>query len=461
MSIGILLWLLITLNAAMIFWGFIGGPRIYRYSVFSAAVFAGFAIPQLIGLSNDSGIGWRRYLPEGALDLTVMMSILCLLFLWIGDMMGGRGPGNMRIVPLTEYNPARLLQFGFALMILGNTIYQVAISSMTKEDFDSLGSQWTGSITIVIFFVTMSKYGFAIMTYMYFRTKSPAALICVIAGLAMNAIAFVTGARRADAAHTFFVLVLGLFFARKVVLPAWFLGILFVVGTLWANGVGQLRGGSEQQTFLEKLENADLLANFNQILSDGGPELTNCAMHIWCIDNHPEGVLGGLDFGLVHWKHLVHAYFPGQIFGYDLKFSIQPTLHDWPKELLSYEGPPGATYTGMADAFESFWWMGWIKFYIVGYIMGRWYNRAVRGDLWSQIAYLALMSPALHTITHHTTWLLINYIHMMIFAWPGMAWARLRLTGDHRPSVQGQPQKFPVNVRSSVIPPSLRRPLGP
>jgi hypothetical protein len=41
------------------------------------------------------------------------------------------------------------------------------------------------------------------------------------------------------------------------------------------------------------------------------------------------------------------------------------------------------------------------------------------------------MSPALHTITHHTSWLLNSYIHMLIFAWPGFAWARLPAQNPH------------------------------
>lgn len=417
MSVGILLWLLISLNIAMIVWGFINPARVYRYPVFAAAVFAGFAIPQLIGLSNEGGIGWRQYLPEGSLDLLIVMSTLCLAALWIGDNLGVTHPGVAPIRLLAEYDQTRLLQFGFALMFVGNLIYQIAISSYSKEDLDALGSQWTGAMTIILFFFSMSKYGFTIMTYMYFRTKSQGALLCVLVGLVMTGIVFVVGARRADMANSFFVIVLGLFMTRRVVIPAWLLGAMFVVGAIWANGVGQLRG--KDSTFLERFERADLIENLQHIMENGGPEMTNAAIHIWCADEAQE-----FDFGAIHWNHMVHAYFPGQLLGYDLKYQLKFHVRDLPLEMLRYEGPPGSTFTGMADAFESFWWFGFLKFAIVGYIMGRWYNRALRGDLWSQLAYMALMSPALHTITHHTSWLLNNYIHMMIFAWPGLAWSR-------------------------------------
>src|SRR5437870_4209267 len=104
MSFGILLWILVMLNAAMIVWGVIGGARIYRFTIFAAAVFTGFAIPQLIGLSNEAGIGWRHYLPEGALDLTAMVSVLCLAAIWFGDIMGDIRPGHSPIRSLSEYD---------------------------------------------------------------------------------------------------------------------------------------------------------------------------------------------------------------------------------------------------------------------------------------------------------------------------------------------------------------------
>ena len=78
MSAGILVWLLILLNVAIVVWGFLGYRRLYRFPVFAAAVLSGFAVPQLIGLSNEGGLGFRHYLPEHALDMTVVMCILCM-----------------------------------------------------------------------------------------------------------------------------------------------------------------------------------------------------------------------------------------------------------------------------------------------------------------------------------------------------------------------------------------------
>src|SRR5262249_35241015 len=96
------------------------------------------------------------------------------------------------------------------------------------------------------------------------------------------------------------------------------------------------------------------------------------------------------------------------------------------KEKLGYIPPVGVTSTGMADAFESFWYFGCLKFFVIGYVMGRWYQRGRRGDVRSQLAYMTLMTPAMHCVTHGTFWLMNNYVHMAIFAYPFLNWARSR-----------------------------------
>src|SRR5947208_569079 len=107
MNLGILLWLLLTLNVVMLIWGFTSRKRVYRYSVFSAAVFMGFAIPQLIGLAHEDSTSAR--LPEGALDMTLFMSFLCMGALWFGDHQGNAHPGSMAIHSLDEFNQNRIL----------------------------------------------------------------------------------------------------------------------------------------------------------------------------------------------------------------------------------------------------------------------------------------------------------------------------------------------------------------
>lgn len=414
----VLLWLLISFNAAMIVWGLLDGRRTYRFTLMAAVMFLGFAVPQCIGLSNEAGYKISQYLPEGSLDLVYFMSFLCLAAYWLGDHRGVTHPGTSPIHPFKEYDPSRMVWVAAGLLSIGVLITQIGYNLLDRDYINSLGTQWTGPITILMFFQSMQKYGFAIAVLLYFRSRSPVALMCVLFSVFTSFLTFIYSARRGAAADTFFIVVLGMYFGRGIRIPAWLLGIAFVMGTLWSNSIGMFRAHLET-SFLEKLEKSDMLGNMDHILTHGGFEMANAAVECWCANES-----GDFDYGQVHWNQFIHAYFPGQIFGHELKKAIKFPERHLALEMLNYQPPPGTTLTGMSDAFTSFWYLGCLKFYVIGYVMGRWFNRALRGDLRSQLAYMALMSSALHTISHGTFWLFNQYLHMVIFAYPALYWAR-------------------------------------
>src|SRR4051794_18143778 len=99
MNSNMLLWLLISLNVGLLVWGLFDSRRIYRFTLLASGTFMGFAIPQLVGLSNNSGV---LFLPDqiyadGGLDLLILFSCLCLLGYWLGDNRGVSHPGKAPI----------------------------------------------------------------------------------------------------------------------------------------------------------------------------------------------------------------------------------------------------------------------------------------------------------------------------------------------------------------------------
>ncbi len=94
----------------------------------------------------------------------------------------------------------------------------------------------------------------------------------------------------------------------------------------------------------------------------------------------------------------------------------------------------GTTNTGMADCFQSFGYFGFVKFLLIGYIMGRWYARGLHGDLLGQLTYVTMMGAALHTVSHGTHWLVNAWIHMAIFSYPFLYWARKPLVTNQPPT---------------------------
>jgi hypothetical protein len=418
-----LFWILVTLLVGLIAWGVTDSRRLYRFIVLFSVSFAGFVVPQLNGLANDTTSRLAQILPEGSLDQITLICIMCVIGTWLGDNRGTHHPGSARMFTIGDYDDNRLVRVAVALTLAGVVITQVGINVLDRDYMENLGTQWTGPVTIIMFFQSMQKYGLAMSILVYLKNRSPAAVLCIVFNVLTNLISFAVVSRRGAMADTVFMVLLGLYFGRRLVLPAWLLGVLFVFGTLWSHAIGEVRGQTDLD-FWEKLTNIDFVGSFGYTWNNGGDELANAAIICWSVEE-----LNEYDFGKVHWNQLVHAYFPGQIFGHDLKKAIKFEERDVAFEARGYKPAIGTTLTGMSDAFRSFWYFGCLKYYLIGYVMGRWWNRGNRGDLRSQLAYVSLMGTALHTITHGTWWLLNGYLHMVIFAYPCLYWSRHHLIG--------------------------------
>jgi hypothetical protein len=91
--------------------------------------------------------------------------------------------------------------------------------------------------------------------------------------------------------------------------------------------------------------------------------------------------------------------------------------------------PPGTTSTGMADAFASFWYFGFLKFLLIAYLLGRLYGAAVKGNTLSQIVYMLSVVPAILVMTHFTNEIVIAWIHMAMFLGPALYYARIPYRG--------------------------------
>jgi hypothetical protein len=151
----------------------------------------------------------------------------------------------------------------------------------------------------------------------------------------------------------------------------------------------------------------------------GGEELRNASFVIAGTDQRRI-----FDYGLFHWNALVQDYVPAQIVGTEFKSGLMVDL-DTPDWAVYYHVPSiGSTSTGLADAFQSFWYFGFVKFAAIGWLMGLLYRAGNRGHLLAQVAYALLASYSLVSITHHTNWFLSRIVHMSLFLLPVLVYAR-------------------------------------
>src|SRR4051794_2633974 len=87
----------------LIAWGFTGFNRCLRFASLFAMSMAGFAIPQVVGLYNN------KTLPDGALEMFVIMATLCLVCALAGDAWGHAHPGT-RLRQIGDYDARRVIE---------------------------------------------------------------------------------------------------------------------------------------------------------------------------------------------------------------------------------------------------------------------------------------------------------------------------------------------------------------
>ena len=92
-----------------------------------------------------------------------------------------------------------------------------------------------------------------------------------------------------------------------------------------------------------------------------------------------------------------------------------------------YSKRSGLTTTGFVDAFNSFWYFGFIKFFVVAFIMSKLFMAANRGHRVAQLLCMLLTVPAMHIVTHSTFWFFKMWPHMVLFLLPALLYARVRL----------------------------------
>jgi hypothetical protein len=377
---------------------------------------AGFIIPGVLGLNNA---GTLHNMP-GALEMFVIMALLCMAAALAGDVWGYRVALKSRIRSLSDYDWRRILEaalilnsIAFLASMMSQFIFQEEIAKRT-----TIAGGMTGPMVIIIFFGTVHRYGFALALLLYWERRSVLALAMIAFGATNYLYAIFAVSRRGPALEFTFIVLVTYALGRRKPIPAILISALFVIGTFWSNAISEFRT-IDDRSFLEKWETADYIGSLVNVLDKGALEVQNGAEVIAHTYEHES-----YDYGKLHWVKIVNAYFPGQIFGYDVKEKVRFfDYEDIADQANRRRGTVGASATGMADCFSSFGFFGCLKYTLIGFVMGRWYRRAFAGDLQARLAYSTLMSGALHTVSHGTSWLLNEYIHMAIFSYPLLYWA--------------------------------------
>jgi hypothetical protein len=380
---------------------------VYQYPFLATGVFAGFVLVQLVGLSNNS------FLPPGALNKTIFMTLLCLMMVYAGDKFG--------TLPYRafewQYSRNRLLVASAALSLIG-AFFFFQISRLPVE---LKSSQWSGIVVAYHFFAQTMTYGLAIAVLVYIGTSSKIALGIVICDLTFYVDRIFVGARRGDAAELLVIIALALWFKRGLIVPRSIVVGVMVLGTLFIYSTGDYRSRAADKPLLEAINSINFQENLKRVWNEGGLELENAVYQIESADRYSE-----YDFGAFHWNTLIFNYVPAQIFGREFKESLLINTSDRTAEELGHSFATGTTLTGVADSFRSFWYLGALQFLVFAYVLARIYKAAMGGNMVMQLLYMLMLVNGLHAITHHTNWFVSPWVHLAIFLMPALLYAKSR-----------------------------------
>jgi hypothetical protein len=417
--------LIVLLAAECIFilaWGLKRRERYLQFPILATAVFLGWLVPQFIGLTNFDG------LPDTALDKTILMAILCLGAAYWGYIQNKHPAKLFR----WSFSRRRLLKASAALSFLGAYFF-FKVSQLAAEANAMYGGAWTGIITIYVFFAQMLPVGFVIALILHLKRPSPGTFLILGFGLLFFLERILIRGRRAAMAELFLMVMFALWFNRQWAPPRSLIIGSFVFGALVVNTIGDYRGTmlkEDRATWsgagIEAVLDIDFIGNLKRIAEGnaGGDEVRNALLTIEAVDRRQT-----FDYGASLWNAFLHQYVPGQFVGSDLKSALAFDLED-PVQMefgnSPYSGHFGSTFTGLADSFRSFWFLGAIKFFLIGYILSRWYRAASEGNFVAQLVIMLSMGAALHAITHTTHHFFLVFVKLAAFTVPALIYARVK-----------------------------------
>lgn len=413
------------INLVMVLRYFLGRDRYYEFPFWAGVIALGWFYPQAIGGYSKS---WCY--PEGAYATGLFFASLCTVALWAGfERAMRKGIKRNRLLKM-KFNSSKLFLVGAIFIVVG--FYFMWELLNLPEDMLAK-TQWTGATVKYLFLSNIFKIGFLIFLVLYFKARrwlDYRFLVFIIPCFLLLFSAVLLHGRRAEMMELFSYLAVSLWFVRRFSLPRGGLIALVFIGIVMINGIAEYRNimNDKGRSFKERVaevSNADFLASSGILLEESGREFSNYIMYRKLIAD-----MYIYDFGVKHWNDIVFNYVPAQIVGKNLKSSLMlplPNVIRLAEQRYGYAFYTGTVSTGYLDAFGSFWWFGFVKFSIIGWIMGVLYRYAIDQSFLSQILYAYVLTTAMHAISHGTNQILFSvWVYFFFLGFPLLYWARAR-----------------------------------
>lgn len=418
-----LFWMLSALCLATVCWSVLTRDGIYRTPFLMGATVSGFILPQIIGLLDQP-------LPEGALDMYLIMAMLCMVCGLIGD----RLPSKPLPLWNWDLDERKLVWVAGGLTAVGG-IFQIALGDATEGEFSAADLAVSGLPVALLFFARVLPYGLAMSVFLYVKRRSRMTLWIAAVGFMFQFERIILQGRRSNLFEIAFIILLSCWFGKGWMIPRGLMLAGAVLGALIIPSAGIYRRlvSSEEGPDWAAVSDISLIDNMrDDVLDEGGSEVRSAAFSMLATE-----ITGEYDYGINHWNGVVHNYVPAQLVGPEWKKALTfETKEAVEAETLGFQKLKGSTYTGFTGVFRSFWYLGCLQFMAIAFVLARLYKTALQGRFVAQIVYTISLVPVMHAVTHHTQRLFSFWIHVAFFLLPCLYLAR-RAKKDSLPVATG------------------------
>jgi hypothetical protein len=406
-----------------------------QYPFLCAAVMAGWVLPQLVGLSINESVD------EASLIQLTIFTIFCFIAGWIGYF-SNRKPAEIFD---WQFSNNKILMASAVLSVLGSFFhYRVGVLE------SQIVGLWTGPITIYVFLASMLYIGTVMAVVVHIRNPTISSGIIIVFGISFLLYRVFFLGRRENAVELFILLLVFLWFRYRWIPARIFVFSTVFIGVLFVNSIGEYRsalfnrtGYGDSGAVISRVIKINFFDQFIENISSINHtcEIRNASMHIQAAQ------LGGYyDYGASTWNYFVHYFVPAQLLGSEFKESLKIDVQDAALTELSYTAMSGSTSTGMASSFRSFGYFGVVNFFLIGFIMSRWFHAAQRNMAVAQMVVMLMTAKSLLAITHHTHAFFLEFVSLAIFLLPALYFARKRPSTSKATSYGAMPRGKPVGA---------------
>ncbi|MDD2540719.1 MAG: hypothetical protein PHH28_06705 [Desulfuromonadaceae bacterium] len=410
---------------------------IYQFPFWAGVIGLGWFAPQALG-----GYLKLSVYPEASYTACMLFAWMCTVALWFGFERSKRKLCSQKSWLTMKFSQKRLFLACVVLCLIG-FYFKWKLVSLPEEMITTTGfGQWTGVPVKYLFLSEVFTVGFLGMWIQYLRNGQwldYRRLMFIIFCFVLLLMPVIFGGRRADAMNIISYCFIMLWLVRRIEVHRLIVAGVLVFGIIWVNTIGQYRsvmvGQKYEKTVVERIDEVlelDFIGLYKGTILQAGPEFENFLYGMYAMQSSLT-----FDAGFGHWNDFVFNYVPAQLVGRSFKDScIIPirAYYQIARDKLGWYGISGATHTGYLDSFYSFFWLGWIKFLLIGWLMGWLYRYAMCRSFLAQLLYCYMLTKAMHAISHTTNDVLIRmWVYFFLLGFPMLYWAKSKPLNSLRP----------------------------